>query len=208
MHFIKLTLLIAFCLLQSFGCTTLVSDKRPEGVVVERNKQSRPVWADSPTTRLFTSETETRYHYAMIKQRDLPIAVKLSQTNAIKESFRLWRSLFGNNLQQVSQVKRLQSSTKYAKDLTYILDSVASKMHGDLAQIEDIYYERIRIDHPEKVPELRGVSEYFDVHSLVKIAPIEIEKLKKSLAAALSATRNPEFKKVGKELSSGNRKTN
>lgn len=195
------SILITFAqILQITACASLASDKRPEGVVIERNKQSRPVWVDSPTTKLITNETETRYHFAMIKQRDLPIAVKLSQTNAIKESFRLWRNIFGQNLQQLSQVRRLQTSTKYSKDLTNILDSVASRIHGDLAQVEDIYYERVRIDNYGPVPELKGVPEYFDVHTLVKILPLDQDRLKKSLSTALIAARFPEFKKVGREL--------
>jgi hypothetical protein len=194
-------LLATFVLTIQSACATIVSDKRAEGVVVERNKQTRPIWADSPTNKLVVNDTETRYHFAIVRQRDLPIAVKQAQTSAIKESFALWRSVFGESLGDVSQVKRLQSATKQGKDLTQILDVVASKLHSDLAQIEDIYYERIRIDNYGPVPELKGVPEYFDVHTLVKIAPLDLEKMKISLGTELLAARHPEFKKVGRELS-------
>jgi hypothetical protein len=183
------------------ACVTVVSDKRPEGIVVERNKQTRPVWADSPTNKLVMNDSETRFHYAMVRQRDLPIAVKLSQTNALKESFELWKSVFGQSLREVPQVRRLQVSTKQGKELAQILDIASSKLHSDLAQIEDIYYERIRIDNYEHVPELKGVSEYFDVHTLIKISKIDLDKLKLILGTELLAARNSEFKKVGRELS-------
>ena len=183
------------------SCASLQPDKRPEGVVVERNKQSRPVWVDSPTNKLLVSTTETRFHYALLKQRDLPIAVKLSQTNAIKESFELWRPGFDQRLNDFPQLKGLQSSTRTSKDTSLLLDQVAHKIHGEVSQIEDIYYEKIRIDNYATVPELQGVTEYFDVHTLVQLLPVDSEKLRSSLGTALSGSKQPEMRKVGKELS-------
>jgi hypothetical protein len=70
-----------------------------------------------------------------------------------------------------------------------------------VSQIEDIYYEKIRIDNHSTVPELQGVTEYFDVHTLVQLLPGDSEKLRSSLGTALSASKQPEMRKVGKELS-------
>jgi hypothetical protein len=131
----------------------------------------------------------------------LPIAVKLSQTNAIKDSFELWRPGFDQRLNDFPQLKGLQSSTRTSKDTSLLLDQVAHKIHGEVSQIEDIYYEKIRIDNYATVPELQGVTEYFDVHTLVQLLPVDSEKLRSSLGTALSASKQPEMRKVGKELS-------
>jgi hypothetical protein len=50
------------------------------------------------------------------------------------------------------------------------------------------------------VPELTGVTEYFDVHTLVQLMPINTERLKSVLGNALQTSKLPEMKKVGKEL--------
>lgn len=197
---IEIAFLLLFQMALFTSCLSLSSDKRPEGVVVERNKQTRPVWADAPTNKLLVNTTEVRLHYALLKQRDLPIAVKLSQTNAIKESFDLWRPGFNQRLEDFPQLKGLQSSPRTSAETSSLLDQVAHKIHGELAQIEDIYYEKVRIDNYATVPELQGVTEYFDVHTLVQIIPVDGEKLRSALGTALGSAKIPEMRKVGKEL--------
>jgi hypothetical protein len=187
--------------LQFQSCSTLVSDTRPEGVVVERNKQARPIWANQSSAKLLKNQADSRFHFAMLQQRDLPIAVKLSQTNAIKDSFQLWLPGYRDELQKLVELRPLQAATQHAKDLERVLESVAIKLHGELAQIEDIYYERIRIDRYDTVPHLQGVSEYFDVHVMVKIAPLKSEHLRATLANELRSVDSREFKRVAMELS-------
>jgi hypothetical protein len=186
--------------LASTACVTGHSDKRPDGVVVERNKQARPAWVDSPTDRLLVSSTETRFHHALSKQRDLPIAVKQSQTLAIDASFRHWTSGFEHRLTDFPQIKGLRSSPRTSKDTEVILEGVSKKIHAEVAQIEDIYYEKIRIDNYSVSPELQGVTEYFDVHTLVQLLPVDTDRLRQTLGTALLAGKYPEMKKVGKEL--------
>ena len=182
------------------NCATITSDKRPEGLVVERNKQVRPAWADSPADKLLVNSTETRIHYALLKQRDLPIAVKQSQTNAIFSSFDLWLPSLNQRLGDLPQLNGLRSSPRASKDMEQLLTQVAHKIHGEVAQIEDIYFERVRIDNYATVPELQGVTEYFDVHTLVQLLPVDGEKLRGSIGSALLASKSSEMKRVGKEL--------
>jgi hypothetical protein len=193
--------LIAAMSLTTTACVTGNSDKRPDGVVVERNKQTRPAWVDSPTDQLLVSSTETRFHHALSKQRDLPIAVKQSQTLAIDASFKHWTSGFEQRLADFPQIKGLRSSPRTSKDTDVILEAVAKKIHSEVAQIEDIYYEKIRIDNYSVSPELQGVTEYFDVHTLVQMLPVDSERLRQALGNGLLAGKYPEMKKVGRELS-------
>lgn len=182
------------------SCLTTISDKRPEGVVIERNKQTKPAWVDSPTDKLLVNSTETRFHFALLKERDLPIAVKQSQTMAVEASFKLWSIEFEQCLTDYPQLKPLRSSPRTASDMETLISGLAHKIHSDAAQIEDIYYERIRIDNYKPVPELQGVTEYFDVHTLVQLLPIDREKLRVALGSALSAGKFQEMKKVGRDL--------
>jgi hypothetical protein len=190
------------------SCLTTASDRRPEGVVVERNKQTKPAWVDSPTDKLLVNSTETRFHFSLLKQRDLPIAVKQSQTMAVDASFNHWFPGFEQRLADFPQINGLRSSSRTSKDMEILIANVAHKIHSQVAQIEDIYYERIRIDNYKTVPELQGVTEYFDVHTLVQLLPVDGEKLRLSLGSALSAGKYQEMKKVGRELapSPGRRK--
>jgi hypothetical protein len=183
------------------ACAYVSSDLRPDGIVVERNKQSRPAWADAPTERLMTTGSENRFHYALLKSRDLPIAVKQSQTKAIEQSYELWKPQFDQEIGTFSQVKKLQSSARTSKELQAIIDRIARRLHSEVAQIEDIYFERIRIDSQKNPSDLEGVSEYFDVHTLVQFLPIDREILQKDLSAAFLASSVGEIKKVGRDLS-------
>jgi hypothetical protein len=182
------------------SCVTGDSNRRPEGVVVERNKQLRPAWVDSPPDKLLVNSTETRFHFALLKQRDLPIAVKLSQTKAVEASFNLWLSGFEQRLADFPQINGLRSSPKMSKDMEGLITNVAHKIHSQVAQIEDIYYERVRIDNYKPVPELEGVTEYFDVHTLIQLLPVDGDKLRVALGSALSSGKFQEMKKVGREL--------
>jgi hypothetical protein len=182
------------------GCTTFNGDKRPEGVVIERNKQVQPAWVDSPSDRLLVNSTETRFHYSSVKQRDLAIAVNQSQGLAIAASYDLWLPGFNQRLGDFPQLKGLQSSPRTQKDMEALLVRVSHKIHTDVAKVEDIYYERIRIDNFENVPELQGVVEYFDVHTLVQLVSIDGDVLKQVLSDALLAAKFSEMKSVGKEL--------
>jgi hypothetical protein len=201
----KITVLVMGCSMFAASlssCTTSeFGDKRSDGTVVERNKQSRPAWVDSPTDRLLVNSTETRFHYSLRKQRDLPIAVKQTQIMAIDSSYNLWLSGFEQRLGDYPQIKGLKSSTRTNKETLSILEQIAKKTHSEVAQIEDIYYEKIRIDNYAASPELQGVTEYFDVHVLVQLLPVDSEKLKNSLANGFSNSKLPEIKKVGRELS-------
>jgi len=183
------------------ACAYVSSDLRPDGIVVERNKQSRPAWADAPTERLLTSGSEYRFHYALLKSRDLPIAVKQSQTRAIEQSYELWKPQFDQEVGTFSQLKKLQASARTSKELQAVTDRIARRLHSEVAQIEDIYFERIRIDSQKNPTDLEGVSEYFDVHTLVQFLPFDQEKLQKDLSAALLASSVGELKKVGRDLS-------
>ena len=191
---------VPLLLLAISNCATISSDKRPEGIVVERNKQVRPAWADSPTGKLLVNSTETRFHYAHLKQRDLPIAVKQSQTAAIFSSFDLWLPGFNQRLGDLPQINGLRSSPRTSKDMDQLLNQVAHKIHSDVAQIEDIYFERVRIDNYATVPELQGVTEYFDVHTLVQLLPVDGEKLRGYIGNALLVSKPAEMRRVGKEL--------
>jgi hypothetical protein len=197
LHFSSILILSAGLLT---SCVSTDSDKRPEGVVVERNKQTRPAWVDSPTDKLLVNPTETRFHFSLLKQRDLPIAVKQSQTMAIDASFNFWFPGFEQRLADFPQINGLRSSPRTTKDMEILIINVAHKIHSQVAQIEDIYYERIRIDNYKTVPELQGVTEYYDVHTLVQLLPVDREKLRLSLGSALSAGKYQEMKKIGREL--------
>jgi hypothetical protein len=182
------------------SCATTNENKRPEGVVIERNKESRPAWADAPEDQLLVHTTETRFHYALLKERDLPISVKQAQTNAIDASYKFWYPGFEQRLEDVPQIKGLRTSPRTAKDMEQILNIVAHRIHGDVAQIEDIYYEKVRIDNFNVVPQLQGVTEYFDVHVLVQLMPVDGEKLKLTLGSAMQSSQYAEMKQVGKSL--------
>ena len=183
------------------NCTTFTADKRPEGPVVERNKEVQPTWVDSPSDRLLVSSTETRFHYSSLKQRDLAIAVNTSQGLAIAASYKLWLPAFTQRIDDIPQLNGLRSSPRTQVEMEALLERVSHKIHTDIAKVEDIYYERIRIDNYKPVPELLGVAEYFDVHTLVQLVSVDGEALHKTLSDALLASKNTEMKKVGKDLS-------
>lgn len=188
-----------FVLVFFAGCATIQSDTRPDGRIVERSKQVRPVWADSPLNQLAVNATEVKFHYAKFKQRDLPIAVKSAQTEAIDQSFPLWRPSFDSRLKEYPRL--VAAGTGPAeKEYVSLLDQAAHRVHAQAAQIEDIYYERVRIEDASKVPELTGVSEYFDVHILVQLLQVDSERLKNALYQSFLNAKSPALRKAGKEL--------
>lgn len=194
-----LPVVAAFLTLFTVSCAYIPSDSRTDGVVIERNKQTRPAWADAPTDQLLYTSSETRFHYAVLKARDLPIAVKQSQTAAIDASFSLWKPLFDQQIYEFDPLKQLKNQPKINRELNDIIYRLAHRSHSEIAQIEDIYFERVKIDNYNG--ELEHFSEYFDVHTLVHLAPIDHEQLTQQLASELQSSRTPEIKRAGKELS-------
>ena len=186
-------------LLQIYGCTTLQSDKRPDGVVIERNKQTRPVWSDAPTDQLVVNATEAKFHYALNRQRDLPIAVKQAQTSAIEASYPLWKPNFDERLKELPNVAATSHGRAGAEYAT-LIEQVSRRIHARVNQVEDIYYERVRIDQPDAAPDLVGAKEYFDVHVLVQILPVESEELKHQIASSFSSAKSAELRKIAKDL--------
>ena len=197
----KLLLTLSVLTFVISACTTDSGDKRKEGVVVERNKLVRPAWVDSPSDRLLLNSTETRFHHSSLKQRDLAIAVNQSQALAITASYDLWLPTFTQHIDAVPKIGDLRSNPKTQTVMNSIIDRVSHKIHTDVAKVEDIYYERIRIDNFESVPELVGVPEYFDVHTLVQLISIDNSALQNSLSDAMLVEKISEIKKFGKELS-------
>lgn len=194
-------IVIVNLLLLSFvfsSCATQ-SDTRPEGRVVERSKQVKPVWADSPLNQLSVNATEAKFHYAKFKERDLPIAVKAAQTEAIDQSFNAWRSSFDSRLKEFPKLVAAGVGSA-EKEYTSSIEQAAHRVHAQAAQIEDIYYERVRIEDASKVPELTGVSEYFDVHVLVQLLQVDSEKLKNALYQSFINAKSPALKKAAKDL--------
>lgn len=193
-NFIKL----AFVSILLNSCAT-PTDNRPEGRIVERSKQLRPVWADSPLNQLAVNATEVKYHYAKFKQRDLPIAVKAAQTEAIDESFIPWRPSFDARIKEFPKLVAAGTGPS-EKEYLSLFDQAAHRVHAQAAQIEDIYYERVRIEDASKVPELTGVSEYFDVHVLVQLQQVDSERLKNALFQTFSGAKSLALRKAAKEL--------
>ncbi|MCX6116553.1 MAG: hypothetical protein NT027_03355 [Proteobacteria bacterium] len=182
-----------------FSCVTPIGDTRPEGVVVERNKKSRPVWADSPTNSLTSSQDDQKLHFTKERQRDLPIAIKLTQSESIEASYIPWKVQFDQKLRNLAKFEQI--SKKYNQmDFAENVHQLARKYHAQLAQVEDIYYEKIRIDDATKVPELKGVGEYYDVHVLVSLKLIEDLKLKSLAKSHFLNSKWPELKKWAQEL--------
>lgn len=197
---VNFLLLISIFVLNTCGCVYLSRDKRPDGSVVERNKESRPAWVDSPTNQLLYTSSETRFHFAILKARDLPIAVKKSQIAAIEASFALWQPIFDQALKEIKEIKSLNNSSKNSSDLSEFKTQFAHRIHAEVAQVEDIYFERIKLDDYKATPELEGVSEYFDVHTLVHLIPIDQEKFAKDLADQMKVSRNKQIRSVGQSL--------
>jgi hypothetical protein len=198
MKLVPIFLLIALQLLIS--CITLPSDQRPEGKVVERSKQTKPVWSDSPTDQLIVNATEAKIHYFSQKSRDLPIAVKLMQSTAIEKSYPLWKPSFDQRLKEFPKIFNAKTP-RNEKEFYDLLEQCARKVHAEAAQIEDIYYEKIQIEKPELVPELAGVSEYFDVHVLVQLKQVDTAKIESVIYQVFSKAKAVELRRVGSEFS-------
>lgn len=184
----------------TFSCVYLSRDSRPDGIVIERNKETRPTWVDSPSDQLISTSKESRFHYALPKSRDLPIAIKKSQTAAIDASFNLWLPHFESKIAEIQQFKSIKSSAKSNRDLDDFLNRFAHRIHAEIAQVEDIYFERIKLDGHKTSTEMQGISEYFDVHTLVHLAPVDPEYFTKELAKELKASSNSELRRVGKDI--------
>lgn len=191
--------LIAAIFILTTSCATTSKDSRPEGRVIERSKQAKPVWADAPAGQLIVNATEAKIHYANTKQRDLPIAIKVTQSSAIESSYEPWRASFETRLSEFPKVLAAKNA-KNQVEYTQLIEQVARKVHAQAAQVEDIYYERIRIDAADKVPELAGVSEYFDVHVLVQLLPVDSTKIRAVLQQVFSGAKAPELKRIGKDM--------
>jgi hypothetical protein len=130
----------------------------------------------------------------------LPIAIKKSQTAAIEASFNLWLPYFDTKIAEVSQFKSIKNSAKSRRDLDDFLNQFAHRIHSEIAQVEDIYFERIKIDGHKTSNEMQGISEYFDVHTLVHLAPVDSEYFAGQLAKELKASGNSELRRVGKDI--------
>ena len=202
MTMIRFTFLVRsfFVSLVLYSCTTTApTDTRPEGRIVERSKQVRPVWVDSPLSQLSVNATEVKFHYAKFKERDLPIAVKAAQTEAIDQSFLPWRPSFESRLKEFPRLVAAGTGSA-EKEYTTLLDQAAHRVHAQAAQIEDIYYERIRIEDASKVPELTGVPEYFDVHVLVQLLQVDSDRLRNAIYQSFINAKSPVLRKAAKEL--------
>ncbi len=197
-----LVLYSAVALLSSsiMSCVYLSRNSRPDGVVVERNKETRPTWVDTPSDQLISTAKESRFHFALPKSRDLPIAIKKSQTAAIDASFNLWLPSFDSKIAEVSQFKSLKNSSKTQRDLDNFLNQFAHRIHAEIAQVEDIYFERIKIDGHKTSAEMQGITEYFDVHTLVHLATVDSDYFISELAKELKMSGNSELRRVGKDI--------
>lgn len=182
-----------------YSCQTPLGDVRPEGVVVERNKQVRPVWVDLPTERIVSASADSKLHFAKFKQRDLPIAIKTTQSLAVESSFSMWLPIFNERMKQVPKFNQIQSKGS-STELDLLMTQLSRKQHSIAAQIDDIYYEKIRIDDPSKVPELAGVSEYYDVHVLILLKPLEDKQLHSSIKKIFLNSKQAEWRKWAQEL--------
>jgi len=189
-----------------FRCTTVQEDLRPEGRVVERSKQTKPVWADAPAGQIVVNATEAKIHYTLVKQRDLPIAIKTAQTSAVTSSFDAWKPSFEARLKDYPTLTAAKSSRNEI-EFNQLLDQAAHKAHTQIAQVEDIYFERIHIDNPAKVPELDGVSEYFDVHVLLQLLPLQSAKLDMILYQVFQTSKFPELKRAVKDFAPKSKST-
>ena len=193
----RLNCLLVFTLI--LGCASAPENQRPEGRVIERSKQSKPVWADAPSGQLIVNATEAKIHHFSPKKRDLPISIKTAQSDAIENSFASWRPSFLVRLNEFTQLMATKS-TKNEQEFNELIEQAARRVHTQAAQVEDIYYERIQIDSPEKVPELAGVNEYFDVHILVQLLPVETEKIQAALYQVFQQARSPDLKRAVREF--------
>ena len=198
---VKLKILLVLLCIWLAGCVYFSSNARQDGVVIERNKEIRPAWADAPTEQLLYTSSETRFHYSVLKARDLPIAVKKSQTAAIEASFGLWRPIFERRVAENPIVKSTKPQIKSSREFSEVIDRFAHQMHAQIAQIEDIYFEKVKIDAYNPPPELEGATEYFDVHTLVHLLPIDGDNFYHELANHLQSSRNSEVRRTGKEIS-------
>jgi hypothetical protein len=182
------------------GCTTTVTgDRRPEGPVVERNKEVKPIWLDLALDELVTTQTGGQLHHALFKQRDLPIGIKTAQTSAVEISFNAWKVAFDEKFSQLPNVGSLKNSGT-DKDLEAAKDQLSRRLHAEVTQIEDIYYERIRIDDRTKVPELGNIPDYFDIHALVNIQPLQLSVLILAAKSQFINAKNPAWRKWAQNL--------
>jgi hypothetical protein len=195
-----LIVLISIFAAVSASCTSLTREKRPHGFVIERNKESRPAWVDSPINKLLYTSSEIRFHFAIQKARDLPIAIKKSQTAAIDASFVLWLPTFEQALKEFKELSLLAKTNKTSAEFAEIKDHLAHRVHSEIAQVEDIYFERIKIDNYQESPDLEGVSEYFDVHTLVHLKPVAKDELTRQLIDQMQSARNKKIRQVGAEI--------
>lgn len=181
------------------GCVSTQTQTRSDGVVIERNKQARPVWVDAPMSQLVESSKDAKLRYALLKQRDLPLAIKSTQSSAISSSYEPWRPIFDTQLKQLALFHQIRAKDD-ASRFDGLVEKAAHEVHAQSSQIEDIYYEKIRIDDPSMVPELKGVNEYFDVHVLIRIVPIENKRFLAIIKRVFGGAKSLETRKWAKEL--------
>ncbi len=183
----------------TISCISLPDERRSDGKVIERNKQSRPVWVDAPVNQLIVNATEANVHISKLKQRDLPIAIKLTQTAAIETSYPPWRPSLESRMGEFPSITSFKTG-KHETEYSILLEQVARKIHAQVAQVEDIYYERIQINPEKKPPEFENLTEYFDVHVLVQLHPVESVKLQSVIHQVFSNAKASELRKAAKSL--------
>jgi hypothetical protein len=187
----KKWLLLISCLM---SCATFLNE-RPEGRVIERSKQTPPAWSALKLNVLFETDDGAQYRHMRSKERDLPIGIKKTQTDGIQQSYNAWMPVFKQKmLASIPDLAKVQDS-----DLYPVLEKVGLPTHNEIAQISDFYFEKIHIDRPDMVPDLEGVSEFYEIHVLVTLKQFDMNKATTQMIQALETSGRPELQKIASQ---------
>jgi hypothetical protein len=178
------------------SCSTTFTHVRSDGKVVERSKEARPNWVEAPHAKLISDANESRMHFENLRQRDLPVAVKLTQSYAMEASYVAWKPLVAQRVGSFQGVVGLLNDRNRA-EFDKISETMIRKLHSDLTAIEDIYYEKIETDPTAELNELKGAKEYFDVHVSIRIKGLLDEALRQAMVSSFAKSKDSQLRRLG-----------
>lgn len=169
---------------------------RDGSTVLEKSRPEIPNWVQIGSGSL--QNIDGVFHYVEIhtKGRDLPLALNHAQVNALAGSSVSLAALIKENIQkQVKETNKayiLTNSDNVAQLTQLILTSI-SKIHGNYAKVADIFYEKLQ--QPQDQPKADVQDSYsYDIYVLIKFPAVHLQEVYNDLKNALKRSRDPKMK--------------
>lgn len=167
---------------------------------VAQSRSPAPEWSSYEAGHWYEEEGTLYYVASAPEVSHLPSSMKQVQLAALGDSERALESYVEDKLRAFAQIptEDFAGRTEYQQLLT----TVTRKVHGDHAQIADVYYEAHAKSSSGEAKKPSDGDGPFHVFALVELPARALAELRKDLAARLTSSQTPQLRQMGQALES------